>query len=245
MSSFSFSLALSMIAAMTLVAAVQVRADDATRSVAVTGTAVARVKPDVVVWTINLTHTDADLVAARRASDEETRNVLALREPLGIEPGDVQTGNLQIRKVYERDRSGNQGAFRHYSLHRVIVLRQREISRFDDVLQRLTAHPNVEVSYVLESSRYHELRRQTRRRAVQVARDKASDMTSLLGAKLGHVLAIDEISPTRNQWRGSPASNTAFFSGEPVQPDDLEGTFAPGSIEIRVSVDIRFAIESP
>ena len=37
--------------------------------------------------------------------------------------------------------------------------------------------------------------------------------------------------------------NVEIYSGEPAQPDDIEGTFAPGSIEIRVSVDIRFAIE--
>ncbi len=219
------------------------RAEDVPRSVKVTGTAVARVMPDTVVWTVSVTDTDANLKLARDANDERVRNVLALRDKLGIDAKDLQTGNLRIQKVFERDRSGNQGAFRHYSFQRTIVLRQRDTAKFDDVLQDLTGTENVEISYSLESADFHKVRRETRLRAVKVAKEKASEMTSLLGAKLGHVVTIDETSAGRDSWRGSPASNAAFYSGPPAQPDDVEGTFAPGSIEIRVSVDIRFAIE--
>jgi uncharacterized protein YggE len=219
------------------------RADDLTRSVKVTGTAVAKVKPDMVIWTVNLTTTDPDLEVAREANDAGTRRVLALRDGLDIDSKDVQTGNLHIRKVFERDRSGNQGAFRHYSFLRTIVLRQRDTAKFDDVLQKLTGTKNVEISYSLESADFHKVRRETRLRAVQVAQEKAREMTLLLGAKLGHVLTIDETAPGRDSWRGSPTSNTMFMSGAPAQPDDIAGTFAPGSITILVSVDIRFAIE--
>ncbi len=219
------------------------RAADVTRSVQVTGTAVAKVKPDTVAWTVIVTSIDADLKLARQANDEGTQKVLALRGALDIDAKDLQTGNLRIRKVFARDRSGNQGAFRHYSFQRTIVLRQRDTKKFDDVLQLLTGTKNVEISYSLESTDFHKVRRETRLRAVAVAKEKASEMTTLLGAKLGHVLTIDETSAGRDSWRGSPMSNVAFYSGAPAQPDDVAGTFAPGSIEIRVSVDIRFAIE--
>ncbi len=219
------------------------RAEDVTRSVKVTGTAVAKVKPDTVVWTVTVTSTDADLKAAREANDAGTRKVLALRGALDIDAKDLQTGNLHIRKVFARDRSGNQGAFRHYSFQRTIVLRQRDTTKFDDVLQLLTGTKNVEISYSLESTDFHKVRRETRLRAVAVAKEKASEMTTLLGAKLGHVLTIDETSAGRDSWRGLSTSNVSFYSGAPAQPDDVAGTFAPGSIEIRVSVDIRFAIE--
>lgn len=221
----------------------QAVAESVTRSVSVTGTAVAKVKPDVVVWNVNVTSTNANLKIAREANDEVTRKVFALRADLEIDAKDVQTGNLNIRKVFERDRSGNQGAFRHYSLQRSIVLRQRDTSKFDDVLQQLTGMEDVQISYSLESSNYHKIRRETRLRAVTVAKEKAGEMTTLLGAKLGHVIAIDESSAGRNHGRMLETSNSAFFSGTPAEPDDIEGTFAPGSIQIRVSVDVRFAIE--
>ena len=221
----------------------RVRAEDVTRSVKVTGTAVAKVKPDTAVWTVQVTNTDVNLGVAREANDARTRRVIGLRGKLEIDAKDVQTGNLRIQKVFERDRSGNRGAFRHYLFKRTIVLRQRDTATFDDVLQELTGIEDVEISYALESANFHKVRRETRLRAVKVAEQKASEMTSLLGAKLGHVLTIDETSPSRDARRGSPLSNTAFYSGAPAQPDDIEGTFAPGSIEIRVAVDIRFAIE--
>ena len=218
-------------------------ADEDKRVVKVTGTAVAKVKPDMVVWTITVTHTDTDLTAAREANDQGVRRVLELRSKLDIDAQDVQTGNLRIQKVYERDRSGNEGAFRHYSVRRIIMLRQRDTSKFDDILQDLTAAENVSIGYSLASSEFHKVRRETRLRAVEVAREKAHDMTSLLGATLGPVVTIDETSAGRESWQRSPVSNSLITSGEPAQPDDIQGTFAPGAISIRVSVDIQFAIE--
>ena len=57
---------------------------DVTRSVQVTGTAVAKVKPDTVAWTVIVTSIDADLKLARQANDEGTQKVLALRGVLDI-----------------------------------------------------------------------------------------------------------------------------------------------------------------
>jgi hypothetical protein len=57
-------------------------------------------------------------------------------------------------------------------------------------------------------------------------------------------LYVDGKLQGRDSFRGSPLSNSvSFYDGGQVQPDEIKGTFAPGSIEIRVSVDIRFAIE--
>ena len=148
--------------------------------------------------------TNNNLKLAREENDTRTRQVIALREALQVDAKDLQTGNLYINKVFTRDRSGNQGAFRHYSIHRTISLRQRDISQFDDVLQKLTEIENVEVSYTLESTDFHKIRRETRLRAVRVAKEKATEMTELLGAKVGHVLTIDETSPGRSNSWNSP-----------------------------------------
>ena len=239
MQRLSASLAVVLVASLFVVS---VRADDDVRSVNVTGTAIAKVKPDTVLWSVTVTTNDPNLKLAREGNDDTMQRVLALRGELGIDAKDVQTGHLNIRKIYERDRSGNQGAFRHYQFQRTVLLRQRDVKKFDDVLQQLTGTENIEVSYSLESSDFHKVRRETRLRAVAVAKEKAEEMTVLLGAKLGHVLSIDESSPGRRAWYSSPISNSAFQSGPTAEPDDIEGTFAPGSLEIRVSVDIRFAI---
>jgi uncharacterized protein YggE len=103
------------------------------------------------------------------------------------------------------------------------------------------AAADVEVSYQLESSEYHALRAKTRLEAVKAAREKAAAMTELLGAKLGRVLRVAEPQETWSPY--SFASNAAFATPRQAEPDEAPGTFAPGSIEIRVSIEVIFEIE--
>mgnify|MGYP001814993793 CR=1 FL=1 len=210
-----------LLAALTCGVTTDAQAEDTTRSVKVSGTAVAKVMPDTVVWHIRLTHTDPNLKVAREASDAATREILAMREALNIAAKDLQTGSLSINKVFHRDRSGNQQAFRHYSFQRTIVMRQRDTKDFDDILQRLTGIENVSISHSLESSDFHKLRRETRLRALEIARDKSNEMTEFLVSNQVPVLNIDETSPAQPSWYSSHVSNAAFHVGEPATPDDI------------------------
>lgn len=133
-------------------------------------------------------------------------------------------------------------SFRHFEVIRTVTLRQRDTSRFDAVLAGLIGAADVEVNYHLESSEYHAQRAKTRLEAVKAAREKATAMTELLGAKLGRVLRIAE--PQEN-WGSysSFASNAAFAAPRQAEPDEAPGTFAPGAVEIRVSIEVVFEIE--
>ncbi len=212
------------------------------RHVAVTGTSIARVQPDTVVWHINIRRMNKELAKAQADCDEGVKKVLALRTELKLKPVEAQTGYLSVQKVFDRDQAGNQTSFRHFQVDRSVTLRQHDTSRFDEVLAGLVAASDVEVSYSLESSAYHELRSKTRLEAVQAARKKAAEMTELLGEKLGRVLRIAE--PQEN-WGSSylSNSNSAFSAPRAAEPDQALGTFAPGSIEVKVSIEVAFEIE--
>jgi uncharacterized protein YggE len=211
------------------------------RHVSVTGTSIARAQPDTVVWHITVRRTNRDLAKAQADCDAAVKQVLALREELKLKSEDAQTDYLSIQKIFDRDESGNVTSFRHFEMTRTVTLRQRDTSRFDEILTRLVANSDVEVSHHLESSDYHKLRAQTRLEAVKAARDKATAMTELLGAKVGRVLRIAE---PQESW-GTPSylSNAAFSAPRQAEPDQAPGTFAPGSIEIRVSIEVDFEIE--
>jgi uncharacterized protein YggE len=212
------------------------------RHVSVTGTAVARAQPDTVVWDVTIRRTSRELATAQKLCDESVKEVLALRGELKLKPEDVQTGYLSVQKVFDRDQSGNTTSFRHYAVTRTITLRQRDTQNFDDILAKLVSVDDVEVSYHLESSEYHKLRAQTRLDAVKAAKEKAGAMTELLGAKLGRVLRIAE---PRESWSSpySNVSNTVSIAPRQVEPDQAPGTFAPGSVEIRVSIEVAFELE--
>jgi uncharacterized protein YggE len=212
------------------------------RHVAVTGTSVARVQPDTVVWHVNIRRMNKELAKAQSECDEGVKKVLALRTELKLKPEEAQTGYLSVQKIYDRDQAGNQTSFRHFQVERSITLRQRDASRFDAVLAGLIAASDVEVSYSLESSEYHDLRAKTRLEAVKAARKKATEMTELLGGKLGRVLRIAE---PQESWGSSlySNSNSAFSAQRAAEPDQAPGTFAPGAIEVKVSIEVAFEIE--
>ena len=211
------------------------------RHVSVTGTSVARVQPDIVVWHVSIRRANKDLAKAQAECDETVKKVLSLRTELKLKPEDAQTGYMSVQKIYDRDAAGNQTSFRHFLVDRSVTLRQRDTSRFDDVLARLVAAADVEVSYSLESSEYHALRAKTRLEAVKAARDKATAMTELLGAKLGRVLRIAE--PQENWGSSYLSNNSAFAAPRQAEPDEAPGTFAPGAIEVKVSIEVAFEIE--
>jgi uncharacterized protein YggE len=211
------------------------------RHVSVTGTSLTRVQPDTVVWQITVRRTDRDLATAQSECDESVKKILGLRGELKLKPEDAQTGYLSIQKIFDRDQAGNPTSFRHFEVVRTVTLRQRDTKRFDEVLARLVDAADVEVSYQLESSAYHETRAMTRLEAVKAARVKATAMTELLGAKLGRVLRIAEPQEAWSSYNMN--TSNSISSRQPAESDDAPGTFAPGAVEIRVSIDVVFEIE--
>ena len=212
------------------------------RHVSVTGTAVSRVQPDIVVWSVNVRRTHRDLAQAQASCDDGVKKILAIKTDLKLKPEDVQTGYLSIQKIYDRDQYGNQTSFKHFEVVRTITLRQKDTTKFDEVLTKLTDAAD-SASYHLESSEYLTIRTKTRLDAVKAAREKALAMTELLGAKLGRALVIEEPKESWGRSGINNFNNSVASEGRNAEPGSAPGTFAPGSIEVRVSIDVTFEIE--
>ena len=112
--------------------------ENMTRTVSVSGTAVTRTVPDIVVWQLTIMELDKSLITAKESSDEQLKTILGLKDELGIQLEDMQTGRLSIRKEYERDRYGNRKEFKHFVVTRSVTIRQRDLKRFDEYLDGLT-----------------------------------------------------------------------------------------------------------
>jgi len=210
------------------------------RSISVSGTALLKAAPDQVVWHIQLSDFDKDMRKAKQRSDEKVKAVLALRKPLGIGPHDLDTGQLRISREYERGQHGQRGAFKHYRVSRSVTIRQKDLKRFDEYLDKLIASSEMEVSFSFESSQIHKLRADARLKAMAEAKKKAAAMADVVGAKLGKVLVINEHSPKRSYF--SPMSNAAFsHSAPPV--DAASDRFVPGAISVQVSVYVMFELQ--
>jgi uncharacterized protein YggE len=216
--------------------------DPAVRTVSVSGTAVTRTTPDLIVWQITTSDFDRDLLLAKGNSDKKLNAILSLRDELGIKAEDLETGHVSIHREYEQDERGRRGAFKHFAVSRHVTIRQRDLKSFDQFFSRLVRAAEMEVSLSFESSNLETLREETRLKALRIARDKAKAMAEELGSKLGKVLTINE--------HGNPAPSSLMFSNayfaDPNASSAVDissGTFSPGAIEVRVTVYAVFEIE--
>lgn len=209
------------------------------RTISVSGTAVMKAAPDQVVWRIELSDFDKDMRAAKQRSDAKVQAVLALRDELDIGEEDLETGHLSISREYERGKYGERGAFKHYAVRRSVTIRQTDLKRFDEYLDKLVASSEMEVNFSFETSKMHELRAETRLKALAVAKEKAAAMAEVVGAKLGRVRTINEHSPDRPF--SSPLSNAAF-THSPPPVDVASDRFVPGAISVQVSVYATFEL---
>ena len=162
------------------------------RTVSVTGTVAVRAVPDSIVWHVSTTSEHPDLQAAKRQSDGNFKAVTTLIRELGVAPEDVQAGRVNISREYERGERGERGAFKHFVVRRSVDFTQRDLKRFDEVLEQLVSRADVEVNFTFNVSNRDELRWGARRRAVEIAKVKATDMVEAVGAHLGSLLTLEE-----------------------------------------------------
>jgi len=209
------------------------------RSIAVTGTAVVQVVPDYVAWSISIVDTHIELLAAKRQNDGRVAAAMELIKSLGTEPVDVQTSNVSVYKEFNHDEQGRQTTFKHHVVSRIISVKQRDLKRFDEFFDALVDKTQADVNFNWQSSQLPDLRKEARKRAVQIAKEKAEAMLSELGAKLGPVMTVEEESGKNP---GFIATNNSLMAAESKPDDEISGTFAPGAIEVRVSVNVKFGI---
>ncbi|MHC4401129.1 MAG: SIMPL domain-containing protein [Planctomycetota bacterium] len=214
-------------------------ADEPDRTISVSGTVATKAAPDHIEWRVRLEDFDKDLRAAKRRNDDKVEAVLALRRDLDIDDEDLETGYLSIRREYERGERGERGRFKHFVVHRSVTIRQRELRRFDEFLDTLIATSEMEVDFSFESSKIHQLRADTRLKALQAAKEKAAAMAEVVGAKLGPVVTIQEHRADRSS---SPGWSNTIAVDSPPPVDMASDRFVPGAISVQVSVYATFEL---
>ena len=209
------------------------------RSISVAGTVETKTAPDQIVWSITLTDTDKDIRKAKAKNDAKIESVIALRAKLDVGDEDIATGSVNIRREYERNERGDRGDFKHFRITRSVTIRQRDLKRFDEFLDALVSSAEMEVGFSFASSRIHEIRAETRLKALQVAKDKAEALVQVVGSKLGRVLTIDE-SAQGDRQRISFSNRKVVQSTSSV--DLATERFIPGAISVQMTVYATFEI---
>lgn len=217
-------------------------------TVAVTGEAEVRVVPDEVIVSLGVETFDKVLKTAKRANDERVTHAIGVARSHAIPAEYIQTDYIGIEPRHR----GSEVALEllGYVVRKTVVIRLRDISRFEalltDALEAGVTHVHG-VEFRTTELRKH--RDQARTLALNAAREKAALLAKESGHAIGAVQTIGEASygywSSYGAWWGGRSSLAMQnvvqnFGGASLERD---ATLAPGQISIRASVSVVFALQ--
>ncbi len=171
-------------------------AQEAPRTISVSGEGVAMRAPDSAAITLGVQETRETAVEAMNAASDGAEGVIAALRHIGIPEADIATTDISLGPVYRhrRDADGvtepEVSGYRATNELRVTV---RALDKLGEAIGVATsAGGNTVSSISFETSSHEEAMDEARRRAVQDARRRAETLAEAAGAKLGPILSMVE-----------------------------------------------------
>ena len=217
--------------------------------ITVSGNAEVRVPPDEVVFTLEISSVDKDMLAAKKRTDDSVKEVLAIARRNNVKPEDVQTSHISVEPKYNTDdldyeqRRSVKRLFLGYEVSKTVAVRLRDIAKFDEVLSDVLKAGVTKVSNVeFRDSQIRKHKDQARAMAMKAAQEKANLMAREIGQSIGPAYSITEgvISPYRDN--NVTQNATTLISGN-LSDRESEGAIAPGSISVTAQVTVRFRLQ--
>ncbi len=213
-------------------------------SISTVGTAEVLVVPDIATVSLTVKRTNMDLSAAKEEMDANIAQILSVAKKFGVGPADMKTDYIAIKEEYATLQKTGDVTFKNYftgySISKTVVIRLRQIGRFDDFLSEVVKAGVTELGDVMfESSELRKYKDEARVKAIRAAREKAAAFAQELGQSIGKAITISERSI--NSWN-NPASNIVVASDGESESDDNRAAFAVGTISIKAQVAVRFVL---
>lgn len=216
--------------------------------ISVNGEADVRVVPDEVLLSFGVETFDRILKTAKAANDDRIQRAMAAARNLGVRSLDIQTDYVGIEPKYPNGDIARE--LQGYIVRRTIVIRLKEISKFEDLL---TGALEAGVTHVhgieFRTTELRKHRDQARVLALRAAQEKADLLARESGRKVGKAMSIGEASygyySSYGSWWGQrygamTQNVTQNLGGAPLENDAV---LAPGQISIRASVHTSFVLQ--
>ena len=215
--------------------------------ITVTGQAEVRVPPDEVLFTLAVENVDKDMVVANKKTDDSVRQILLLARKHNVKPEDVQTSHISIQPKYNTDeleyeaRRGVKRVLIGYEASKTVVIRLREISRFEELLADVLRAGITRLSNLqFRDSQLRKHRDQARAMAMRAAQEKATLLAREIGQSIGPAYSITETS--NDIPRSSNAQQNVVMDSFGSSAES-ESAVAPGSISVIANVIVRFRLQ--
>lgn len=208
-------------------------------TVAVTGTATVKAKPDMAYLSMSIVERNTSITAAQTAAAGVTNRVLSLLDKLGVAREQINTTGAQIRPNYRWDREREQQELLGYVVERAITVELRELNLLGDVIERVSeTGVNQLSSPQLDSSRKRELYREALALAVADARANAAAIATAAGGTLGEALSIGA-----GQAAAPPRPMLRMQADAAVAAESIPASFTPGELAFSASVNAIYALQ--
>lgn len=227
-------------------------ANSGTNSISVNGEAEIRVVPDEVMLTLGVETFDKILKPAKSLNDERVKKTISVAKGYGVPAEHIQTDYIGIEPRYRH--SDVTLDLLGYVVRKTMVIRLKDISRFEDLLSDALEAGVTHVHGIeFRTTELRKHRDQARTLAMKAALEKAELLAREAGRKVGKTLSIGEASfgywSSYGSWWGNRYGHMSQnvsqnasqnFGGASMSNDT---TLAPGQIAIRASVHANFLLE--
>jgi uncharacterized protein YggE len=219
---------------------------DQVRSITVTGNAQVRVVPDEANLILGVETWNENLNTAKRENDARVKRILDLVGSYDIPSQHVKTDYINIHPgEHYFDRGDG------FWVRKSIILTLRDLSKFEDLLTDALEAGATHVHEVrFQTTKLREHKDKARALAIRAAQEKAIDLASQLGQRVGKPVEIREDRSA--WWYGSAAWWGGSWGGgisqnvvqEVAGGSIPEGeSIAPGQITVDAQITVSFDLQ--
>ena len=209
------------------------------RTITVDGEGKVTAKPDIAIVNLSVVSQGKNVKQVTLGGNQKMTDVINSVKALGVDVKDVQTSSYSLYPDYAYPEN-QQPQIRGYSLNQGITIKVRKLDTVDDVLDagiKAGANQVGQLSFDIDED--SALKKDARDMAFKKAREKADQMASAAGVKVGRVITFSEsgYNPPMPVYGGYDMAYAT--KAEAVPAPSIE----PGSQELKVNVSVTYEIE--
>jgi len=217
----------------------------------VSADALVQVVPDRVVFNIGMNTRSPRLLDAQQKNKEAIQKAAAIAEKFGIPKKNISTNYMKVEPSFDKIKSSTRHVVEYYDVQQQMVILLQDVGKYESFLNALLEAGINEINDVtFQSGDMKNLRNKARALAIDAAKEKAAFLTKSAGLKLGKPLGLfDNTSncgwATSRGNRMSPYMNAVSnVESRPEAPiSEADDPVGLGTISVRASVTLRFAVE--
>lgn len=223
---------------------VKVSLNNQVEGIWVSGTGKVTVTPDIATLQLGIEAQEASVSEAQAKASEAMDRVMTALTDNGVAEKDIQTRYFRIRQRTRWDEEQQQEVVIGYRVTNEVVAKIRDMEKVSTIIDAVVAAGgdytrinNLNFSVDDPSAYYDE----AREKAMADAKDKAEQIASLAGMKLGEPTYISESAVGPIYQRGV-VYEMMVPAPAPAPAPAIAPSISPGEIEISVNMQIAYSI---